>query len=63
EYNPELLDKKRILGISKSDLLDEELITEIRNDLPDLPTVFFSALTMKNIDKLKDLIWQVLQSD
>jgi GTP-binding protein len=63
EYNPELLDKKRILGISKSDMLDDELMAEIRKDLPDLPTVFFSSLTMKNINKLKDLIWQVLQTD
>lgn len=63
QYNPELLDKKRVLGISKSDLLDEELMSEIRKDLPDLPYVFFSALTRTHIDKLKDLLWRVLQSD
>ena len=36
-YNPELLDKKRVLAISKSDMLDDELMNEIRNDLPDIP--------------------------
>jgi GTPase len=59
-YNPELLDKKRILSISKSDLLDEELINEIRTDLPDLPVVFISSLTGQGIVTLKDMIWRVL---
>jgi len=63
QYNPELLDKKRILGISKSDLLDKELMEEVRKDLPDVPYVFFSSLTHTNLDKLKDLVWQVLHSD
>jgi GTP-binding protein len=63
QYNPELLDKKRVLGISKSDLLDQELMQEISRDLPDVPYVFFSSLTHANLDKLKDLVWQVLQSD
>jgi GTP-binding protein len=63
QYNPELLDKKRILGISKSDMLDPELMEEIRKDLPDVPCVFFSSITKMNLDKLKDLLWQVLQSD
>src|SRR5659263_575466 len=43
-YNPELLDKKRVLAISKSDMLDEELIDEIRKDLPDIPRVFILSL-------------------
>jgi GTPase len=64
QYNPELLDKKRVLGISKSDLLDNELTKEIAKDLPkDIPCVFFSSLTHTNLDKLKDLVWQVLHSD
>lgn len=58
QYNSELLDKTRILAISKSDLLDEELIEEISQDLPDVPHVFISSLTNQNIQKLKDLIWQ-----
>jgi len=63
QYNPELLDKKRVLGISKSDMLDPELMDEIRKDLPDIPYVFFSSVTQSNIDKLKDLLWRILQSD
>jgi len=59
-YNPELLDKKRILSISKSDMLDEELMDEIRKDLPDIPRVFFSSLTGQGIVTLKDMIWKVL---
>jgi len=59
-YNPELLDKKRILSISKSDLLDEELMDEIRKDLPDIPRVFFSSLTGQGLVALKDMIWKVL---
>ncbi len=59
-YNPELLDKKRILSISKSDLLDEELIDEIRKDLPDIPRVFFSSITGQGLITLKDMIWKVL---
>jgi len=61
EYNPELLDKRRILGISKSDLLDEELMEEIKQDLPDLPYVFFSAVAQFGLDPLKDTLWQALQ--
>ena len=61
EYNPELLDKRRILGISKSDLLDEELMEEIKHDLPDLPHVFFSSVAQIGLNPLKDLIWQALQ--
>jgi GTPase len=58
KYNPELLDKKRVLAITKSDLLDAELTKEIKKDLPKIPSIFISSLTNTNIDKLKDLIWQ-----
>jgi len=59
KYNPELLDKERILAITKSDLLDEELMSEVKVLLPtDLPTVFISSVSGLNIDKLKDLLWQ-----
>jgi GTPase len=57
KYNPELLDKKRVLAITKADLLDEELIKEIARDLPDVPWVFISSVTQYQIDKLKDLLW------
>lgn len=61
KYNPELLDKKRILAISKCDLLDEELTEGIRKELPnDLPAVFISSVTNKGITELKDLIWKNL---
>jgi len=62
KYNKELLDKKRVLAISKSDLLDAELKKEISGTLPDVPYVFFSSVTMENIDKLKDLLWLQLNS-
>lgn len=60
KYNPELLDKNRILAISKTDMLDDELIEEIEEDLPKIPYVFISSVANINIDKLKDLIWQKL---
>lgn len=60
-YNPELLDKQRILAISKSDLLDMELKKEIRKTLPaELNPVFISAVTGEGIPHLKDVIWQTL---
>ncbi|WP_114781659.1 GTPase ObgE [Botryobacter ruber] len=62
-YNPELLDKKRILAVTKTDLIDDELEAEMRAGLPqDLPTVFISSVTQKNIGKLKDMIWEALNS-
>lgn len=59
-YNPELLDKERLLAISKADLLDDELIEEIKPDLPNIPYVFFSAVAQKGLRELKDLIWKHL---
>ena len=59
-YNPELLDKKRVLAISKSDLLDEELMNEVRKDLPELPRVFISSVTGLGINTLKDMLWKEL---
>jgi len=63
KYNPELLDKNRVLAISKSDLLDDELEAEIEKLLPtDLPHIFISSYTGKNIDRLKDILWKELNS-
>jgi len=59
-YNPELLDKNRVLAITKSDLLDDELMEEIKSDLPKIPYVFISALTNTGLLSLKDLLWQQL---
>ena len=63
QYNPELLDKRRILAISKSDLLDEELMDEIRLDLPDVPSLFISSVAQKGIQELKDLLWETMRDD
>jgi GTP-binding protein len=60
KYNAELLDKKKVLAISKSDLLDDDLIHEIKRDLPEVLSVFISALTGYHIDELKDLLWKEL---
>ncbi|MEN8118025.1 MAG: GTPase ObgE [Bacteroidota bacterium] len=60
KYNPELLDKQRFLGISKADMLDEELMTEISNELEGIPHLFFSSVTGQNIQQLKDKIWEIL---
>jgi GTP-binding protein len=61
KYNPELLDKKRVLAITKSDMLDEELMEEMKTELPDsLPAIFISSITQYNIDQLKDLLWKHL---
>lgn len=61
-YNPELLDKKRVLAISKSDMLDKELMDEIQKDLPDIPRVFISSLTKEGLTTLKDMIWNELNN-
>lgn len=61
-FNPELLDKKRVLAITKCDMLDEEMLKEIEHDLPKLPYVFISSITGSGIDKLKDLLWKELNS-
>lgn len=61
KYNPELLDKKRLLAISKCDMLDDELLKEVKKDLPKgIPSVFISSLTNQGITDLKDLIWRTL---
>lgn len=64
KYNPELLDKNRLLAISKTDLIDEELKELMHNDLPkDIPYVFISAATQSNLDVLKDKIWEMLTTN
>lgn len=64
QYNPELLHKQFIIGISKSDMLDEELTNEIKKELPqDVPHIFISSVTQKGITALKDLLWKELNKD
>lgn len=60
QYSPELGDKPRILVVSKSDMLDDELKAEIVRDLPDLPFLFISSVAQKGLTELKDLIWEKL---
>jgi GTP-binding protein len=62
EYNPELLDKKRVLAVSKSDLADAELIKEMKKEMPDVPSVYISSQTGENLQKLKDLLWKELNT-
>lgn len=62
KYNPQLLDKTRLLAISKADLLDEELKTAMEKELPkDIPYVFISSIAQMGLTTLKDMIWQALQ--
>ncbi|MCI1719582.1 MAG: GTPase ObgE [Bacteroidales bacterium] len=62
EYNPQLLDKERILAVTKCDLLDKELEKEIKKHLPKkVPYVFISSVTGEGLKELKDIIWESLQ--
>ena len=64
KYNPELLDKRRVLAITKSDMLDEELIEALSQDLPEgIPYVFISSITGLGIVELKDLLWKELNKE
>ena len=62
KYNPELLTKSRVLAITKSDMLDDELIEEMKSHLPEgVPSVFISSVSGLNIPRLKDMLWDALQ--
>lgn len=63
QYNPELLDKKRALAITKCDLADEHVRKSISLNLPDVPSVFISSVTGEGIERLKDLIWSNINTD
>jgi len=61
KHNPELLDKERLLVISKSDMLDDELQAEIEADLPKtIPHLFISSIAQKGLVELKDVLWKML---
>ena len=61
KHNPELLDKNRLLAISKSDMLDEELKDEIKKELPEgIQTLFISSMAQKGLMELKDTLWKML---
>lgn len=63
QYNPELLDKTRILAITKSDLADEEILNELKKDLPEIPTVFISSHRQTGLEKLKQMLWEELNRE
>lgn len=64
EFNPDLLDKPRLLAITKSDLIDADLEKMLRPTLPEgIPAIFISAMTNKNLQELKDLLWRILTED
>jgi GTP-binding protein len=64
QFNPELLDKHRVLAVTKCDLLDEELVEMLRETLPDdLPVVFISAVTGYGLEELKDVLWRELNAE
>jgi len=64
KYNPELMDKPRILGISKSDLIDDELKELLMAEIPqDLPHLFFSSVSQEGVQALKDIIWKAITSE
>jgi GTP-binding protein len=63
QYNPELLHKERLLAITKSDMLDDELIADLKKELPKIPFVFISSVAQKGLTELKDLIWKHLNND
>ncbi|SMD35199.1 GTP-binding protein [Reichenbachiella faecimaris] len=63
KYNPELLDKQRMLAVTKSDMLDDELMEEMKKEVPtELPSIFISSVAQKNLDPLKDMIWQSINT-
>jgi len=63
KHNPELLDKDRLLAISKSDMLDDELMEELEKELPkDIPHLFISSIAQTGLKELKDQLWKLLNS-
>lgn len=60
QYNPELLDKNRVLAVTKCDLADDEIIRELKKDLPEIPCVFISSHKKTGLEKLKNLLWEEL---
>lgn len=64
EYNPELLDKRHLLAVSKCDLIDEAQMKKLKKTLPkNVPAIFISALAYQNIDELKDMLWKTLEEE
>lgn len=62
QYNSELMHKPRVLAITKSDMLDDELMQEMKKDLPEIPSLFISSVAQKGLLELKDLLWKTINS-
>ena len=68
QHNPELLDKRRVIAITKCDMLDDIMLKQMKKEVPNdknpgstkVPVVFFSSVSGFNIQKLKDVLWQEL---
>lgn len=64
EYNPELMQKPHVLAVTKSDMLDEELVAEMKKELPsNIPAIFISSVAQKNIVELKDMLWIAINAE
>jgi GTP-binding protein len=63
QFNPDLLDKSRLLAITKCDLADQEIIDGLKKELPEIPYVFISSVSELGLKELKDLIWKTLEVD
>ncbi len=63
-FNPDLVNKPRVLAITKCDMLDDELLEQMRDELPgDVPTVYISSVAQKGITELKDLLWRTINDE
>jgi GTP-binding protein len=62
EYNPELMQKPRVLAVTKSDMLDDELMNEMKQDLPEIPAIFISSVAQKGLVELKDMLWKAINA-
>ena len=64
QFNPQMLDKHRVLAITKCDIIDEEMVMDIASQIKiDIPTVFISAVAQYGLDKLKDTLWEELNNE
>jgi GTP-binding protein len=63
QYNPELLYKDRILAITKSDMIDDEMKEQMIPEIPNVSFVFISSVAQQGLLELKDLIWKTLHND
>lgn len=59
-FNPDLLDKPRVLAVTKADMLDEEMLETLKKEFPKVPTVVISSVTGKGLTELKDLLWRTM---